>query len=123
MEKLYNKEEAAAFILNKFKEQGDFSFIDERLFCDMVRDIQELDSQYIDQCESEDAVYDDDEAYERIHGAMTEKYPDFNRKNRASGFSLPRKCLSEKEALKDRCAVRRAVQIYGRIYHQQSLGK
>ena len=77
MEKLYNKEEAAAFILNKFKEQGDFSFIDEKLFCDMVRDIQELDSQYIDQFESEDAVYDDDEAYERIHGAMTEKYPDF----------------------------------------------
>ena len=76
MEKLFNREEAEAFILNKFKEQGDFSFVDEGLFREMVRSIQELDAQYIDQCESEDAVYDDDEAYERIHHAMTEKYPD-----------------------------------------------
>ncbi len=77
MEKLFNKEEAAAFILNKFREQGDFSFVDEGLFSEMVRTIQDLDAKYIEQCESEDAVYDDDEAYERIHHAMTEKYPDF----------------------------------------------
>ena len=77
MEKLFNREEAEAFILNKFREQGDFSFIDEKLFCSMLRDIQDLDARYMEQCESEDAVYDDDEAYERIHGAMTEKYPDF----------------------------------------------
>ena len=77
MENLFNKEDAAVFILNKFKEQGDFSFVDEKLFCEMVRDIQDLDAQYIDQCEKEDAVYDDDEAYERIHNAMTAKYPDF----------------------------------------------
>ena len=77
MEKLFNEEEAIAFILNKFKEQGDFSFVDEKLFRDMVQDIQNMDAQYIEQCESEDAVYDDDEAYERIYSAMTAKYPDF----------------------------------------------
>ena len=77
MEKLFNREEAAAFILNKFREQGDFSFVDEGLFSEMVRTIQDLDTKYIEQCESEDSVYDDDEAYERSHRAMTEKYPDF----------------------------------------------
>ena len=59
MEKLFNKEEAAAFILNKFREQGDFSFVDEGLFSEMVRTIQDLDAKYIEQCESEDAVYDE----------------------------------------------------------------
>ena len=68
---------ARAFILEKFREQGDFSIIEEATFDQMLTRVMELDEAFMEQSGVEDGgVYDDDAAYEFMHEKMMAEFPE-----------------------------------------------
>lgn len=76
-EAVYNQAEACAFIENRFREQGDFLQLDNIDLTAMVKTAQAAEQAYLEACEdSEEGVYDDDEAYEKIRGALDVAFPE-----------------------------------------------
>ncbi len=64
-----------AYILAKFQEQGDFSFMEE--LPEMVDYIVTLDDKFMEDTgvTDGDEVYDDDKAYEFLFAGMNERFP------------------------------------------------
>lgn len=78
MEEVYSSEQALEFILEKFKDMGDYDFIEGHLFNEMVERVLKLDEEYMKESGVEEGgVYDDDEAYEYMHEKMMEEYPEY----------------------------------------------
>ena len=69
--------EMNAYIVNKFKAEGDFSFLKEDELKKMVSALLELDGEYMDRSGADEGeVYDDDEAYEYIFEGMKARFPE-----------------------------------------------
>lgn len=68
--------EMKAYILNKFKNEGDFDFLKEGLMEELVDEMMSVDQAYLAKL-SEDEDYDDDAAYEQLYAALQRKYPDY----------------------------------------------
>ncbi|MBR5291296.1 MAG: hypothetical protein IKU32_00105 [Clostridia bacterium] len=65
-----------AYIIEKFKAEGDFDFLKEGLLEEMVSEMLSLDQAYMAKL-SEDDEYDDDDVYDILFSAMQKKYPDY----------------------------------------------
>ena len=74
--KEYSREDAKAFIYQKYVEQGDFpAIVDEKTLASFVDAILELDEAFIHESGAdEDAAYDDDAAYEYLHAHMVARF-------------------------------------------------
>lgn len=68
--------EMKAYILNKFKNEGDFDFLKEGLMEELVDEMMSVDQAYLAKL-SEDEDYDDDAAYGQLYAALQRKYPDY----------------------------------------------
>ncbi len=77
--KEYNEVEAKQYILNCFREQGDFSEItDEKTLDEMVSAVMALDAAYMKESGADEGeVYDDDAAYDYMFAKMTEQFTDY----------------------------------------------
>ncbi len=72
------QENARAFILNQFVEQGDFSFLPEGMLPEMVQKLIDLDQAFMARTKvDEGEPYDDDAAYDELFAAMQAAYPDY----------------------------------------------
>ena len=68
---------ARAFIADKFREQGDFSIIEEKTFEEMLDRVIALDEEFMTVSGVDDGgVYDDDAAYEFMHEKMMAAFPE-----------------------------------------------
>ncbi len=75
-EPVFNAEEACAFILAKFREQGDFVALEGMDLEGMVACAQRAEEAYMRESGVLDGdVYDDDAAFERVRAALTEAFP------------------------------------------------
>ena len=75
---LFNAEEAKAFIVNKFTEQGDFTVIEGLDIAAMTDVALEAEQGYMRSAGVLDGgVYDDDEAFDAIRGALDTAFPEF----------------------------------------------
>lgn len=76
--KEYNEAEAKQYILNCFREQGDFAEItDEKTLDAMVSAVMAHDAAYMKTSGADEgAVYDDDDAYDYMHQKMSEQFAD-----------------------------------------------
>ena len=72
---IIDRNQMKAYILNKFRNEGDFSFLKDDELEDMVDTMLDLDAAYA-QSIGED-VYDDDDAYDALYDALQKKYPDY----------------------------------------------
>ena len=74
--KEYSEVEAKAYILNCFREQGDFSeIVDEQKLGEMVDAVMALDAAFMKETGADEgAVYDDDAAYDYMHEKMCQKF-------------------------------------------------
>ncbi len=77
--KEYDEAQAKAYILDCFQKQGDFSEIaDEKKLDEMISAVMKFDAAFMHETGAdEDAVYDDDAAYDYLHDKMMERFPDF----------------------------------------------
>ena len=57
--------EMKAYILNKFKNEGDFDFLKEGLMEELVDEMMSVDQAYLAKL-SEDDDYEDDDVYETV---------------------------------------------------------
>ncbi|MBO4878881.1 MAG: hypothetical protein IK064_04570 [Clostridia bacterium] len=65
---------AKEYIAEKFKNQGDFDFISEAEFNEMLDALLELDRAYLIEI-GEEEPYDEDVIFDRMHAALSEKHP------------------------------------------------
>ena len=65
-----------AYVLDKFVKEGDFDFLKSGELNEMVDAMIELDTAYMDSL-TEDAMYEDDDAYEKLFTSMQERYPQY----------------------------------------------
>lgn len=65
-----------AYVLDKFIKEGDFDFLKAGELDTMLDAMLEIDTAYMNSL-AEDAVYDDDEAYERLFTALQARYPQY----------------------------------------------
>ena len=65
-----------AYIIEKFKAEGDFEFLKEGLLEEMVTEMLSLDQAYMAKL-GEDDEYDDDDVYDILFETMQKKYPDY----------------------------------------------
>lgn len=65
-----------AYVLDKFVKEGDFEFLKNGELNEMVDAMIELDTAYMDSL-TEDGVYEDDDAYEKLFTAMQARYPQY----------------------------------------------
>lgn len=76
------KKAMVEYIAAKFSAEGDFSFVDENRFLEILSGIAELDIQYMNKLESgsngETMIYDEDEALELFKSFVSENYPDLS---------------------------------------------
>ncbi len=74
--KEYSEVEAKAYILNCFREQGDFSeIVDEKTLDEMVSAVMALDAAFMKESGADEGeVYDDDAAYDFMHAKMSEQF-------------------------------------------------
>ena len=71
---------ARKFVLGKFNEQGDYSFLKEGELENMVAAMQEMDEAYMnDSGVDEDGVcvYDDEAAFDHLFEGMKAKFPEY----------------------------------------------
>ena len=61
--------EMKAYILNKFKNEGDFDFLKEGLMEELVDEMMSVDQAYLAKL-SEDDDYEDDDVYEMLIAAL-----------------------------------------------------
>lgn len=72
-----NMNEMKEYILNKFKVEGDFDFLDEDTLKEMIDSMLAFDEEYMKSAGvDEGEIYDEDDAYDKIFASMQEKYPD-----------------------------------------------
>ena len=66
------------YVLNKFRTEGDFTFLKEGELETMVDALIALDNEYMAKSGADEGeVYDDDEAYELIFAGMQKKFPQY----------------------------------------------
>ena len=76
MEELsFDFDAAREYVLNKFREQGDFSIFKDLLLEKMVETVLLCDRKYADSL-PEDGYYDDDEAFDFLLEEMQRSFPD-----------------------------------------------
>ena len=76
-EQAFDSKAARDFIAEKFREQGDFSIIEAEAFEQMLERVQALDEEFMATSGVEDGgVYDDDAAFDFMHGKMMEAFPE-----------------------------------------------
>lgn len=66
--------QAKAYIIEKFKNQGDFDFVPDADFSAMLDALLALDSAYLDEIGDEEP-YDEDVIFERMCAELNGKYP------------------------------------------------
>ncbi len=77
MDEEYSLEQAKAYILNKFTEQGDFLILPSDVLDAMLNRVMALDEEFMEQSGVNDgAEYDDDAAYEYLFNTLTKEFPD-----------------------------------------------
>ena len=77
MEELFDVKAAKEYIAEKFREQGDFSIIEPKLFDQMLDRVMALDEEYMENSGVEDGgVYDDDAAYDYMHEKLMAEFPE-----------------------------------------------
>ncbi|MBR0425470.1 MAG: hypothetical protein IJK01_05035 [Clostridia bacterium] len=77
MEEEYSLENAKAFILNKFTEQGDFLILPSDVLDAMLTRVMALDEEFMEKSGVNDgAEYDDDAAFDALFETMTKEFPD-----------------------------------------------
>ena len=75
MEELFDAKAAKEYIAEKFREQGDFSIIEPKLFDQMLDRVMALDGEYMESSGVEDGgVYDDDAAYDYMHEKLMAEF-------------------------------------------------
>ncbi len=68
---------AKEYIAEKFREQGDFSIIEPKLFDQMLDRVMALDGEYMESSGVEDGgVYDDAAAYDYKHEKLRAEVPE-----------------------------------------------
>lgn len=76
-EPVFNAEEARAYILAKFRDQGDFLVLDGVDLDAMVACAQRAEQAYMEKNGVLDGgVYDDDEAFEQVQAALMAAFPE-----------------------------------------------
>lgn len=76
-EQTFDPKAARDYIVNRFKEQGDFMMFGQETMEKMVDQVIALDAAYMKESGVDDgAVYDDDAAYEYMHAHMIEAFPE-----------------------------------------------
>lgn len=77
-EPVYDARQACQFILEKFREQGDFLVLDGLDLEAMVECAQQADQAYMESAGalSGEGVYDDDDAFEQIKTALMKAFPE-----------------------------------------------
>ena len=63
--------EMKAYILNKFKNEGDFDFLKEGLMEELVDEMMSVDQAYLAK------LSEDDDVYEMLIAALQNKYPNY----------------------------------------------
>ena len=63
--------EMKAYILNKFRNEGDFDFLKEGLMEELVDEMMSVDQGYLAK------LSEDDDVYEMLIAALQRKYPDY----------------------------------------------
>ena len=77
MEEEYSLEKAREYILNKFREQGDFLILPADVLESMLDRVLALDEDFMETSGVNDgAEYDDDAAFEALFAGMTESFPE-----------------------------------------------
>lgn len=71
-----NINEMKAYIMNKFKAEGDFDFLKDGELDKMVDTLLNEDAAYQEEI-GEDGVYDDDAVYERMFEKLKATYPEY----------------------------------------------
>ncbi len=66
---------AKKYVLDKFREQGDFSIFKEQLLDKMVNTVLLCDRKYAESI-PDDGYYDDDEAFDHLLEEMQRSFPD-----------------------------------------------
>lgn len=67
-----NLNEARIFITEKFRNAGDFDFINDEDMADIIKLLLELDAAYLD--EIGDDVYDEEVIYERMMSSVNNRF-------------------------------------------------
>lgn len=76
-EPVFEAEAARAYILAKFREQGDFLMLDGVDLDAMVACAQRAEQAYMERSGALDGgVYDDDEAFEQVQAALMAAFPE-----------------------------------------------
>lgn len=76
-EPIYSAAEAQAYILARFREQGDFLVLDGVDLNAMVACAQQAEQAYMEKNGVLDGgVYDDDEAFEKVQAALMTAFPE-----------------------------------------------
>ncbi|MEZ4508602.1 MAG: hypothetical protein R2881_02780 [Eubacteriales bacterium] len=77
--KEYDEAEAKAYILDCFRQQGDFAEItDEKTLDEMVGAVMAHDAAYMKESGADEGeVYDDDAAYDYMHAKMSAQFADY----------------------------------------------
>ena len=65
-----------AYVLAKFRNEGDFDFMKEGVLEKIVDLLVSMDTAYMESL-GEDAEYDDDAAYELMFESMRKQFPDY----------------------------------------------
>lgn len=69
---------ARKYVLDKFNEQGDYSFLKEGELESMVSAMQEMDEEYMRVSGVDDGgVYDDEAAFEQLFEGMKARFPEY----------------------------------------------
>lgn len=70
-----NVNELKAYVINKFKVEGDFDFLEEGELEKIVDDLVAFDDEYMAKSGADQGEdYDDDDAYELIFASMQKKW-------------------------------------------------
>lgn len=77
MEQEYSKENARAYIKQRFMEQGDFLILKEEVFDRMLDRVMELDEAFMKSSGANDGeFYDDDKAFDFLFTEMQKSFED-----------------------------------------------
>lgn len=69
---------ALKYVLDKFKEKGDYSFLKEGELENMVAAMQEMDEEYMRTTGVDNGeFYDDEAAFEQLFAGMKERFPEY----------------------------------------------
>ena len=69
---------ALKYVLDKFKEQGDYSFLKEGELETMVAIMQAMDEEYMKASGvDEGGIYDDEAAFDKLFAGMQAKFPEY----------------------------------------------